>query len=393
MKILILSEFFYGCAAFEIKYLSGKLIAEKGNHVTYVFPSECSLKTKRIKSDVKNLSIIATLGLFPKKFRGGGFSLLDLIIKSKLVIYGNYDIIHTTCGHRPAQLIPALIGKYLKNSIIIDEWWEWFGKGGYSEIRKGPIGKCISLYDIFFELPTKSLFDKVISITHVLKNRLKKNNNVIVLHGGSETDRLIDYELSFARKKINIPENYFIIGMSNLSVDDWDDNKLFFKAFESLSLHFDNIRLFVTGQPEYITSFLSKYTCKDKVIHRGWLSFKDYNYYLSSCNIFVLPFRNIPRNAGRWPNKISDYFAVNRPIITNSTGDLPYLFAKYNLGFICGETSKSFYDQISILIKNSTGLQKSLDSRALALQLSFNKRIDSIINIYRQAKIQKSNDS
>ncbi len=392
MKILMLVDYIenYNCpASFKIKHLTSKLIAEKGNNVTFVFPSNCSLQLKRRPSNVKNLSIIATPGLLPKKFRTGGFSLLDIFYKCKLVYCGNYDVIHTTCGHRPAQLIPALIGKYLKKCIIIDEWWEWYGKGGYSEIRKGMIGKLIAAYDIFFELSTKPVFDKVIPITHVLKNRLKNKKNVIVLHGGAETGNLMAYDISFARKKIGLPENYFIIGMSNLSEDDYNDNQLFLHAFENLSEQFESIRLFITGESDYITDLLSRCTYKDKVLYKGWLDFKDYNYYLSSCNVFVLPLRNIPRNAGRWPNKILDYFALNRPVITNATGDIRHLFEKYNLGFICEETSKSFYEQICTLIKDKTGQKNDLDSRSLAQQMSIDNRIDSIIDIYKKAKIKE----
>ncbi len=380
----------YNClASFNIKFLSSKLICEKGHKVSFVFPSNDSRGAKKIDSTVKNLSIIATPGLAPKKYRTGGFGLLDTFYKSWLVLRGDYDVIHTTCGHRPAQLIPALIGKYLKQAVIIDEWWAWYGKGGYSELRKGFIGKCIALYDAFFELSTKSLFNRVISITHVLKKRLKENKHVVVMHGGAETNALVDYEISFARSKVGLPENYFLIGMSNLCEDDYDDNLLFLEAFKNLSTQFKHLRLFVTGDSAYISKFLSECPFKDQVLYKGWLSFKEYNYYLSACNVFVLPLRNIPRNAGRWPNKILDYFALSRPVLTNPVGDLTRLFGKHSLGYLCEENSNAFLNQVEKLINDSSELEKPLDSRSLAAQMSFDKRINSIIKLYQQAVLEK----
>ena len=116
--------------------------------------------------------------------------------------------------------------------------------------------------------------------------------------------------------------------MSNLSEDDHYDNVMFFEAFDRLSDEYNNIKLFVTGEQKYIKRILSNYNFGDKVIYKGWLDFHVYNFFLSSCNIFVLPLRNNNRNAGRWPNKISDYFTLERPVFTNATGDLTTLFSK-----------------------------------------------------------------
>jgi len=186
MKILMLGEYIenYNCSAsFKIKYLTSKKISKKGHEVTFAYPSNSSL-TKIEVNETNRFKRISTPGLFPKKYRTGGFSFLDILFKVKVVLSQTYDIIHVTSGHRPAQIIPALIGKYLKGSTIVDEWWEWYGRGGHAGLRKGVLGKLISSYDLLLELSVKRCYDGVIAITSVLKNRLNKDSHTVVMHGG-----------------------------------------------------------------------------------------------------------------------------------------------------------------------------------------------------------------
>lgn len=386
MKILFLSEYveaYDNWASFRIRYISAKLLADRGHNVTYIYPTYSSLKVN-INIEKCNLKLISTPGLLPRKLRTGGFSFLDTFYKTIFAIKGKFDVIHVTKGHRPAQLLPALAGKIFSNSIIIDEWWEWYGKGGYSSLRKGFIGKVTAIYDLFFELPTKRYYDSVIAITNVLKKRIINNNHIEVMHGGTEVDELVDYDIWIARTNLNLPEDQFIIGMSNLGEDDYTDNKLFFDAFEKIVKEHKEIRLFITGEKKYISKFISSAPYKDKIIYAGWLEFADYNKYLSACNIFVLPLRNNCRNAGRWPNKIGDYLCLNRPIITNPTGDLKEIFRKYKIGFICEESADGFYNLIKNIIEKKIELSKfSRDSKYLAYEiLSFGRRIESILRLY-----------
>lgn len=388
MKVLILVDYIegYKCeSAFTVRYKTAKQISQNGHDVTLIAPS---LSSKRIieRKDSEALRVVYTPGLFPARFRKGGFSLIDIVFKIKYILTHRYDVIHVTSGHRPAQLIPCLIGKFFSNSVIIDEWWEWFGKGGIADTRKNIIGQAISKYDTLMELPTKAIYDGVIAIASILKNRLKNNSHITILHGGSENSNLIELEKNDVRTKLNLNKDLFIVGMSNVSEEDWEDNKLFFDAFENIQEKFDNIRLFITGDSKYIGKFLSQVSYKDKIIYSGWLNFEVYNQYLSACDLFVLPYKNSFRNAGRWPNKIGDYLCLNRPIITNPTGDLKELFTNYKIGFLCEETVESFTNILEdIMLKKIDIKFYRKDAHYLSSNvLSFNKRVDNMLCFYKK---------
>jgi glycosyltransferase involved in cell wall biosynthesis len=389
MKILILSEFienYKDVASFEIRYLTALKIAERGHDVVFMSPSNRNLNaTKRIIN--KRFKTITTPGIFPDRLRTGGFSTLDAFFKTMIVLKNHFDVIQVTTGHRPAQLIPCMVGKYLQKSIIVDECWEWFGKGGFADKRKGIKGKIISLYDKYSELKFKRIFDHIITISTTLRNRFENKQNITVLHGGTLNNSLKDYEIVEARKELNIDLRKFIIGMSNVLPSDHEDNTIFFKAFERLCHDNPNISLLITSSDKYyINQLKTEYSFLDNLIYPGWVEFNVYNKYLSSCNLFVLPFSNTPINAARWPNKIGDYLCLNRPVVTNPTGDVKLLFDQYKVGILCDQTSEGFFRVINDILNKSIKLESyTKDSLYVAHEiLSFDKRIDKYLEIFEK---------
>ena len=163
-NVLMLVDYIegYKCeSAFAIRYKTAKLVSENGYDVTFIAPA---LNSKKVieRKESQTLRVIYTPGLVPAKFRKGGFSFLDVLFKIMYILTQRYDVIHVTSGHRPAQLIPCLFGKFCSKSVIIDEWWEWFGTDGIGGMRNSLYGKIISFYDALFELPSKKCYDGVI---------------------------------------------------------------------------------------------------------------------------------------------------------------------------------------------------------------------------------------
>ncbi|MCK5642240.1 MAG: glycosyltransferase family 4 protein [Gammaproteobacteria bacterium] len=389
MKILVLSDYIENYAepnSFRIRYLSAYKMAEKGHDVVFMSPSN-KLMTTTSKIINDRLKTVTTPGLFSNRLRTGGFGILDALYKTRIALQHDFDIIQATNGHRPAQFIPCLIGKYLKKAVIVDECWEWLGKGGYADNRKGVMGKIVSFYDRRFELPFKGFYDQIITISTVLKNRFSKKHNVTVLHGGTENSKLEEYDIYGARKEVNLDSNSFIVGISNVIPADHEDNHIFFKAFERLCQEYSNVFLVATGSDKYYIDEIKRtYFFSDRIIFTGWVAFDVYNKYLSSCNIFVLPYRNNPINAGRWPNKIGDYLCLNRPIITNPTGDIKALFQRYKVGLLCDETPEGFYDTLRKMLNKEIDLNLyTRDSLYVANEiLSFDKRIDKFLDIFEE---------
>lgn len=382
MNILILSSSTDSQkCSYRIFLRTATLMAEKGHQVTVIFPRQAT-PAKPIA--IENVKIVYTPDFLPARLRSGGFGLFDMLAKTIAVLRTKFDVVHACPGHRPAGLIPAFFARRLRKSVVVDEWWEWFGNEGIATVRKGFIGKLIAGYDSVLEIPAKAVFDGVVAISNTLKNRLNSDSNVIVLNGGAECDKFIAYDLNVARQKTNLPSDIFIIGMSNVSKDDHDDNLPFFEALAELSKSYSDLRLLVTGDPKYVQGALRPLFPHNILVDCGWPDFESYNRFLSACDIFALPYPNRPRNAGRWPNKIGDYLSLNRPVITNPTGDVGVLFNKYALGFLCQNTSKHYEQLIASIVDNRAKLdQANTDSLAVASGLlSFPERVAHILRFY-----------
>ena len=384
MKILFLNEMMDSCSvSFYIREQTAIELAKRGNKVTMISPSISSPSIG--KSYLKNgIKYVFSPGLLPAKYRRGGFGVLDLITKIIYVLFQNYSIIHSTAGHRPAQFIPAIISKWLKRSKIIDEWWEWYDKEGRASTRVSFIGKIIAKYDDMFELKFKKPFDHIISISTYLQKRLINRGvssaKTSILFGAIDSTKFVNYPKNDARNEVNIPSNNVVLGLIAVGEADHDDNKIFIESFFKLIKSYPNLQLFVTGEKDYIYKIFGK-LIGSNVIYKGWLSFKQYNLHLSSCDSFILPLNPVPRNLGRWPHKFSEFVFLERPIITGKIGDQANLVSKFEIGYCLDNNTASYCSCIKRIIKGFEITNKE-DFNTLKSKLTISYRTDNFQKIY-----------
>jgi glycosyltransferase involved in cell wall biosynthesis len=270
--------------------------------------------------------------------------------------------------------------------VVVDECWEWLGKGGYADKRRGIIGDVIALYDRFAELTLKSVFAHNTTISNAIKKRFRDTQNVTVLHGGTENSTLVAHSMLEVRKELGLDQEAFIVGMSNVCVGDHEDNAVFFQAFSQLVREHRHMFLLLTGpEKDYVFRIITEYGLSGQVIFAGWVDFPQYNKYLSSCDLFVLPLGNSTINAGRWPNKIGDYLCLNRPILSNPTGDVEDLVREYRIGILCEHSIDGFHTALAkALIEKKILEECSKDALYVANEiLAFDKRIDRFLAIFK----------
>lgn len=377
---MILCDFFKeetdNTASYRVRWLSAQEMAKQGKRAIFVYPTTTHKLV--VEKDIHSLSM-GVPGIPFKSLRRGGFSISDCLFKLSIILYQKPDVVWTVNGHRPSNFIPAMFARLFCGSLIIDETWEWLGQGGYGSSRQGFFGKIIGAYDILFEICLKEKFDRILVISEELKKRFKAKNKVSVLWGGSEDSNLTPYPIETARSYTGIPSDVFVIGMSSVVPGDHEANRVFFSAFSAIFKDYPDLFLLMTGSDRhYIERVAREYGFKDRLIYPGYLSFDDYNKYLSSCNLFVLPYPDTLINRGRWPNKFSDYVCLERPVLTNPTGDIKNFIRQYRTGFLCQHSVKSYCEYLNGFMKNN--IDNSIATfNAAKKQLSFSKRIENIL--------------
>ena len=392
MKILFLAEMMNtGTASYRIRQRTAEVMAERGHEVTFVSPSPISF-TRRISHLNQRVIEVETPGITPMTYRRGGFSILDALMKTWIVIKNSYDVIHVSCGHRPAQILPALVGRFLKDSVIVDEWWEWYGAGGRSDYRSGTLQRIISWYDRYAELPSKKLYNGIIAISSTLKDRIPKHKRVVVLNGAVESQELRIYGIAQAREALNLPMDLFIVGLPSVGVADHIDNATFLKAVVNMRRFHPEISLFITGESEYIESISSQEGLTGCIIGQGWLPYEKYNLYLGACDVFALPLTDSLRNRGRWPHKLGDFIWMNRPIITTSVGDVSTLFKRYQLGLVSNGTVAGYESSLTEMLKNNERDKICSDAVFVArTRLDLRHRVDAMEKLYELCIFDKNN--
>jgi len=353
-------------------------MAGRGHEVTLYFPGPVSRSGQA--GDGRILVRCCPKWLAALSVRGG-FGLGEMAFKCVQLLANRFDCIHVCPGHRPANLIPAVLAKWIRGSVIVDEWWEWFGKEGCGGVRRGLAGACVAAYDSLLEVRAKHAYDGVIAITGGLRDRLPGHKCVDVLHGGAEVDALVRFDPYESRRMLGYGEGLLIVGMSGLTRNDHEDNLPLFEAVRSLADELPALRLLTTGDSKYIADQVKPLLPGGVLLNVGWTDFATYNRCLSACDAFVLPFPDTCRNRNRWPNKIGDYLALGRPIITNPTGDVASFFREQSLGHLCDNTSGAYRAAIRMLA-GQANREDSPRSRRAAQLLSFEGRVDRILKLY-----------
>ena len=250
MKILVLSEFmndYEEKASFKIRHLTALKMARNGNDVTFVYPRNRSGTDRPLIGVHDRFREVPTPGIAPNRMRVGGFGVIDTIHKCLIVLRGKYDVIYVTSGHRPSQFLPSMLGKYLKGAFIVDECWEWLGRGSYADNRKGLFGRIVGLYDRLFELSLRRRYDHIIAISSGLKARFNHPDRITVLLGGAETDLSPKLFSSGGKRAAWDESGYLSHWNGNMTELDHPDHESFYRAFDLISKEFKNVFLMITG--------------------------------------------------------------------------------------------------------------------------------------------------
>lgn len=382
MKICFVTSFekTTGNSDNRITFLNAKAFLQKGHDVTIIFSRKIKVPDEYSDPGIQYL--------YPpvNPILRGGFSFIEMLSKLIHLLFNRFDIIYVIDkGLRPASLVSMFFVRMLKKSVAVEEWWEWYAKDGWGKNRKGAYGKLLSFYDDVMEIPSKKLFHGIICISSGLQKRLPEKTNSIVIYGGAEKNNFKAYDKSTARNKLSLPEDMMIFGMSNLCANDEKDNQPFLDAFS----HFraDNVKLLVTGTKDSIEklSFIEE----NKLIKLGWVSFGEYNLYMSSCDYFVMPFPDTARNIGRWPNKFGDYMSMNRPVITNDTGDIGIIIKNQPVGILVNNTTEDYTALLNRLCSQGDNADYFFDT--ILNELSFENRNNKIEDYFKKLLYNKNN--
>jgi glycosyltransferase involved in cell wall biosynthesis len=283
-----------------------------------------------------NLIIISFPEFLPKSFRKAGLGLSSILFKVIYASFTRFDIVHSDSGNRPSSGLPCVINRMIYKSVYISEWWEFFGKGGLYDTM--PKGRRFfwGNYDNWAEIHDKKTADGVISLTEFTKNRALKlgirEEKLTVIYGGSDITNIKCVDNTNFRRKFGIDENCLLFGFVGANDTEIKDQVPFIQAIQAIKKDY-NVKWFTTGA-KLSEKILSQYNIEDDLYEFGWIDYKSYSEILSCADVFILFLHPDLHNKARFPNKLGDYLAAGRLIMTNGFGEVKYYVTNFPESFI-----------------------------------------------------------
>lgn len=253
-----------------------------------------------------------------------------------------YDLIHCL-DTRLAVIWPALAYARARDIPIVSDWIDWWGRGGLIRERRPLWYRWLfGGVETWFEEHYRARLDGLTTISEALLERGVAlgcaRDRAKVIHGGADLDIFADIpSMESCRERLGIAAGAPVVCFSGLDV--LIDLPLAIRAFQALRRSKPDARLLLVGP----TRDDARRAAGDSthITATGPVPFADLPNYLAAANVFVMPFTSKVSNVGRWPNKVGDYMAVGRPVVSNPVGEVKWLYERYDIGLLADETPES----------------------------------------------------
>lgn len=387
MRLLFLTHNLMGHGgSFQRAFSLGRALAGRGNQVTLMAGrAQPGLRPRRSVED--GVQLIQPADLAPVRLRHGGLSPLDVLSRLFLASSLEIDLVHTF-DHRPAVALPGwLVGRKF-NVPIVSDWADSWGLGGIASTRPWPMRVTLGRVDDWAERAWRRRVDAVTAINHHLvdlaKSLMPAGSPIIWLPAGSNVGRFEVPTKSEARRSLGCSSDDRVV--AHIGFADYDET-LLVRTFALLSDLQPALQILTAGrEPAGLESSLLARGRMDVWRHLGNVPYRQLGTVLAAADVLLLPYSDRPVNRGRFPNKLGDYLAAGRPIVTNPTGDVGQLIASEEIGMVVPPMPSAMAEATQWLF-NHPRTAEAMSIRALKLgrgRLSWRALAGDVEKLYQR---------
>jgi glycosyltransferase involved in cell wall biosynthesis len=225
----------------------------------------------------------------------------------------------------------------------------------------------MSIYSKFikwYETSVLKYFDAVTCVSPFLSDLAKKSTlkkNIFIVPNGFDYKTFKNVE---PIQNSNQDEHLLLyIGAlrKNIDVD------FVIKAMPLITKKNQNVKLMIVGdgpRKNELVILAKKLGVEDKIIFKGFQSNVLIPKFLASADILLLPLRENPFNEARFSNKIPEYMASGKPIVTNSVGVIKEIIKNRINGLVVKPDNLELYAQSIIELIENDKLAKKIGKNA-----------------------------
>ncbi len=386
MRVLMLTHnmAWYGGSFMRVFPLAREL-ARLGHTVT-VLASRTPPGGPRLDETRDGVRVIQQPDPLPERLRHGGLSPFDLLGRTIHALRERYDLVHCF-NHRPGASIPALLAQRRWHIPLVYDWADLWGRGGIADMRSALSRQTLGRLDAYAERRLAHLADAVTVISSDLGAYAREvgvpAGRIHTLPVGADVESIRPMPKAAVREKYQLPPDAPIVVHIGFAPYDAD---LLAGTFVSLARLHPAVILLTSGRlPASVVESLEREGLRHHLRDLGVVPHERLGEVLACGDVMILPYSNTSINRHRYPNRLGDYLAAGRPVVTNPTGDVGDLVIREGLGLVAEEDPERFAGAIRSLLEQPV-LCEEMGRRARALAegpLSWRAMAGRLDAIYR----------
>lgn len=252
-----------------------------------------------------------------------------------------FDLIHAfDC--RPVVIHPALRVRRWTNALLVMDWADWWGRGGWIQDRSGwAVRTFFGPIETFYEEAFRRQADGLTVISEALGHRALdlgvSAERICRIPQGCVPVTSEPIDGGAARQRLGLPDRAPVI--LHVGVLTPGDLRFLLTAFETIRRQVPASVLALVGRTgmaidsDRLPPDVRATGAVDPEVLRDWLSAAD---------VAVVPCRDTLGNRGRWPSKVNDYLAAGCAVVMPHVGDVAELIRRERLGWTTAPDAGSF---------------------------------------------------
>lgn len=338
---------FFRCLAF------GRQLVRRGHRVTLV-TTRPSGRVGWRSEEVDGVE----LALMPDLTTGmarSGWDPSNVLRRLRFLRGRRFDLVHAfDC--RPVVIHPALLARRLWGAPLVIDWADWWGRGGaITERSSWLLRHGFAPVETFYEEHYRRRADWTTAISTALADRVTglgvDPDRVTVIPGGADLERFAPRPAEAARVRLGLPLEASLVLFAGFVQYDLD---LVLESFQTVASEVPAARLVLCGPASPVArAWRERHPeIAERVLETGVVGFESMPSYLAAADVLLLPLRDSVTNRGRWPNKLGEYLAAGRAVVTNPTGDVGALLERTGAGLLAGSEPASFGAAVVELLRD-----------------------------------------
>lgn len=303
----------------------------------------------------------------PDLLRGSGYDLGGMLRRIGWLRKRSFDLVHAF-ETRPANIGPVLYLQRRDGVPVVQDWCDWFGRGGSVEERPNPLLRTLLRpIETFFEEAFRPAADGITVINSVLGQKAVAlgvdEERILILPNGANVSEIYPQERSEVRQRLGLAPAAPLIAYTGAIFPR--DARLMAAAFDLIHAARPEARLLLVGYCNIAVEALVN--APQAVIRTGPITYRQLADYVAACDLGWLPLCNSGANRGRFPMKLNDFMAAGRAVVVTNVADLAKVVQEKGLGWVTADNPQALAQTVlDSLADEATRLKIEQKSRQVA---------------------------